>query len=305
MDRNACASAGRNGDGLDLVTLSGSFKPGRDERPTDRHGLDARSGIAWFSGHALGSVRCSGGRWGQCDRNGRDHLRRHGGAMLLLSGSSSRQASDGELLASVPMAWPAVGVVILLTAASAKVPHLVGLIVCAIALVLLWINSMPADSRRDHEASVPDPHAGYLAATLVLGLLLAACAWLATPWIPAIVLTVISLTGLALVMLVTSHRGASQGIQAAGWLAILLPCLGLGLLGHDQLFEMIQAGTSSAVPRLHETIGLLGPGLIILVTTLVIRGSRDWSPLWRWYSGLGLFLVGILTGGLAVRGLLS
>ena len=227
------------------------------------------------------------------------------GAMLLLSGSSSRQASDGELLASVPMAWPEVGVVILLTAASAKVPHLVGLIVCAIALVLLWINSMPADSRRDHEASVPDPHAGYLAATLVLGLLLAACAWLATPWIPAIVLTVISLTGLALVMLVTSHRGASQGIQAAGWLAILLPCLGLGLLGHDQLFEMIQAGTSSAVPRLHETIGLLGPGLIILVTTLVIRGSRDWSPLWRWYSGLGLFLVGILTGGLAVRGLLS
>jgi hypothetical protein len=225
--------------------------------------------------------------------------------MLLLSGPSSRQTSAGELVSSVPMAWPAVGVVILLTAASAKVPHLVGLIVCAIALVLLWINSMPADSRRDHETPVPDPHAGYLAATLVFGLLLAACAWLATPWIPAIVLTVISLTGLALVMLVTSHRGVSQGIQAAGWLAILLPCLGLGLLGHDQLFEMIQAGTSSAVPRLHETIGLLGPGLIILVTTLVIRGSRDWSPLWRWYSGLGLFLVGILTGGLAVRGLLS
>ncbi|MBG81031.1 MAG: hypothetical protein CMJ39_10030 [Phycisphaerae bacterium] len=224
--------------------------------------------------------------------------------MMLLNSASSNVQQDKELMTDLPLIWPVAGVVILLTAAAAKVPHLVGLIVCAIGLVLIWINTMPADSSVEQK-SESDAQSSSLAGAFVSSLFLAVCAWWSTSLLPALALTVVSLVSLVLVMLVAAHRGVSQGIRMAGWLAVLLPCLGLGLLGHDQLFQMIQSGRDSAVPRLHETIGLLGPGLILLATTLVLAGGRRWSPTWRRYAGLGLFLVGVVAGGLAIRGLMA
>ena len=190
--------------------------------------------------------------------------------------------------------------VMVLVAAAGRVPHTVGLLVSALAVVLLWFNSMPPEPPEHGRAAPADERPGGLLTAILAAVALALAAGLsptASQWLIASWLII-----LAILIFVTLHfrAGESATLHATGWFAITLPAVGLGVLGHDRLVGMFSQpallGPVAVPEQVHHTAGLLVPGLIILMVSFVVAGAPRWPVTWVKASGLLTIAAGL--GGL-------
>ncbi|MBG84342.1 MAG: hypothetical protein CMJ40_07350 [Phycisphaerae bacterium] len=232
------------------------------------------------------------------------------GALVVGSGPMVFGLITGWLLVRSPRAcgggWPSGGVImsvggllLIMMATAGRVSHTVGLIACTIGMVLIWLTSL-----RSRGASAPANAAARreqpLSLTLALAgsLLLAFCTRLAPiDWMP-LVLALLILEVLMMLYILMASRGPEVVFEGAGWFAVLLPCLGLGLLGQDRLAMLIRGndlpGLPPVVPTLRSTEGLMVPGLVIVLSVLFwfLAGSVPSS--WRRTMGLCLLVAVVL-----------
>ena len=191
------------------------------------------------------------------------------------------------------------GLVLVMIAAAGRVPHTVGLIACAIGLVLIWLTSLQS---REVTDSVKAGEARQQPLSLIVAvagsLLLAFCTRLApSDWMP-LVMVVLIVEVLVMLRMLMNSRGGTAVFEAAGWLAVLLPCLGLGLLGQDRLVVLIRGhdlpGLPPAMPTLRSTQELLIPGVTILLSVLFWSMATRVPPGWRGTLGACLIVVASL-----------
>ena len=230
---------------------------------------------------------------------------------VLLSAVLRIQRDPWEAQDRLPLAWPVAGVLLVLVASAGRVSHTVGLVAFAIGVVLIWANSLP-EPAEEGASSAQQPsgaESAWLTMAFAAAILLGVCTALATEVLVATVIMVAALVALAVVATVGRCRDGQLAIRSAGWLAVILPCLGLGLLGHDRLMLIMQGGRIPQLPgpppRLHETGGLLLPGLVLLATTAVLAGHGRWRGSWRLAACAGLGLAGVLGAGVMVAGVLG
>ena len=213
--------------------------------------------------------------------------------LVIRPGACAGSPSPGRVL------MPVSGIVLIMIAAAGRVPHTVGLMACTIGLVLIWLNSLR--SRSDHVQMDNDQASQQpLSLTLALaGSLMLAFCTLMSPieWMPLVVLALIVEVLLMLFLLMRS-RGVPAAFEAVGWFAILLPCLGLGLLGQDRLAVFIGGndlpGLRAAFPTLRSTEPLLIPGVTILIGTVFWSLAPSLAISWKRSLGITLLLIGFL-----------
>lgn len=196
----------------------------------------------------------------------------------------------------IPMAWPVAGVLMLMVGAAGQVSHVVGLVLFAIGLVLIWLNIQSDED----DASPAEPQSSdlNLVMAFIMAVLLAACVWLSPmEWlVPVGVL--LALVSLAVFGLLARIRGAPVAVQAGGWFAVLLPCFGFGLLGQDMLSTIVQSDLRSVPPpRFEFTSSLLEPGLVLLLSVLVLAGVNRWTRCWQVPAAVALVVAGGLGFG--------
>ena len=191
------------------------------------------------------------------------------------------------------------GLLLIMMAVAGRVPHTVGLIACTIGLVLIWLNSLRS-REVSGTAKAGETRQQPLSLTLALAasLLLAFCArWSPIDWMP-LVMFVLIVEVLVMLRMVMSSRGGAAVFEAAGWFAVLLPCLGLGLLGQDRLAVLIRGndlpGLPPVVPTLRSTEGLLIPGVAILLGVLLWFLAGLVPSSWRRTLGGCLLVIGVL-----------
>ena len=218
------------------------------------------------------------------------------GGILLTTDRHDRPWNHFQGSWLVPIAWPVGGILMLLVASAGRVSHVVGLVAFAMGLVLIWLNLMP---QRDEEPEpAPSRGDGSLVVTFLAALVLAACARLSpVEWLVPVGV-VLSLLSLGVLVLLARHKNVLSAIQAGGWFAVLLPCLGLGLLGQDMLSRIIRADIPGAPPRFEYTSSLLEPGLVLLVTIMVLVCQERWPSFWRAPASLALLVAGLLGYGI-------
>ena len=218
------------------------------------------------------------------------------GSLLLRSDSVLQDQEQSQSNWQIPISWPVAGVLMLMVGAAGRVSHIVGLVVFAIGLVLIWLNSLPADSEASSEKTKAMD--GHLITALLAAVVLATCARLSpVDWLIPIGI-VLTVAALIVFVLMARICGELAAIKAGGWCAVLLPCFGFGLLGQNMLSAIIDSDQRAAPPRFEYTSSLLEPGLVLLATVLVLGGVHRWSGNWRAPASLALMVAGILGFGI-------
>jgi hypothetical protein len=197
----------------------------------------------------------------------------------------------------LPLAWPAIGVLLLVLAVAGRVPEFLSLVAFAIGAVLIWMETTPR-AGEDH---------GGEGGGWVLLALLAACGLAAVNmagpggW----PLTALSLAAAAGVIVRASIRlGQRRTLLACGWAALMGPVLGLGVLGqHGLRGTVLNTFSSDVVFVGYRGLGglakLILPGLALLGICGLVAGWPRWTVRrGRWVAwlmaALGVFTIAAL-----------
>jgi hypothetical protein len=173
----------------------------------------------------------------------------------------------------LPIAWPAVGVVLLVLAVAGRGPHFLAVVVFAIGIVLLWLETIPLPGE-SHGRQRSGGLALAFASVIGLGLVaLAAGQWRA-------MLLLCMLTAAAMLVSATIRLGLSRAMLVAGWAACLGPVWILGLVGQGGLQASIAAAGGDLPAAGYRQLGglevLVVPGLLILALSGFITGWARW-----------------------------
>jgi hypothetical protein len=195
--------------------------------------------------------------------------------LVLLSrlGGDGRQWHADDRL---PMAWPAIGVMLMLLAVAGRGPEFLAVVTFAIGIVLLWIETIPRPGEA-HGGSATAPL--MLAFASAIGLSLVASES-GNRWF----MLVLCMVTAAIMLVSTAIRlGPRCATMSAGWACSLGPILLLGLVGQDDLRASI-IGTSDGIPfvgyrQLAGLEVLVLPGLLILALSGFITGWARWSAI--------------------------
>ena len=232
------------------------------------------------------------------------------GALVLGSGPLICGLVTGTLLVTRPDAHETgrsssglimfvAGLVMVMIAAAGRVPHTVGLIACTIGLVLIWRTSLRSrDGHRQVRPSDTPQQPLSLTVALAGSLILAFCTRLSPiEWMP-LVIVVLVVGAVVMLHMLMSSRGVFAALEAAWWFAIILPCLGLGLLGQDRLAVLVRGhdlpGLPAVVPTLRSTEGLVVPGVVLMLSVVFWLLAGSVASSWRRTLGVCLIVVGVL-----------
>ena len=197
--------------------------------------------------------------------------------ILLLTprGSSRWRSNQWHFEDRIPLAWPAIVVLLLCFAVAGRVPEFITLVGFAVGAVLLWMETIPKQSKT--HAIGGD---GWLLIALVAA---GGLTWCSSEVVPAWPMCLVSLLlAVAVLGQVAGPLGQRSGIMAAGWAAALSPALGLAVLGQDGLRGAILNAVSSEIVFVgYPTIGglevLILPGLLTMLVCGLLAGSARWS----------------------------
>ena len=193
--------------------------------------------------------------------------------LVLLSrlGGDGRQWHADDRL---PMAWPAIGVMLMLLAVAGRGPQFLAVVTFAIGIVLLWMETIPRPGE-SHGGSATAPLT--LAFGSVIGLSLVASESGSRDFL----LVLCMVTAGTMLVSAAIRLGPRRATMVAGWAGCLGPILLLGLIGQDGLRASI-IGTSDGIPfigypQLAGLEVLVLPGLLILALCGFITGWARWS----------------------------
>ncbi|MDP7070468.1 MAG: hypothetical protein QF561_03870 [Phycisphaerales bacterium] len=170
----------------------------------------------------------------------------------------------------VPLAWPAIGVMLLLLAAAGSGPQFLLIVVCAAGLVLVWADSIP----RAYEGH-GGPGAGWILLSVAIAVGLAVVANQAGPSLATLLILMAVGTGLPIVA--AARLGRRTAMLAAGWAAAIGPVLVLATVSQDAVRVALQAvlGGASVVagyPWIDGLETLAAPGAAVLAFSGVVAG---------------------------------
>ncbi|MDP6479320.1 MAG: hypothetical protein QGI75_04690 [Phycisphaerales bacterium] len=213
---------------------------------------------------------------------------------LLLLGPSQWSRDQWHADDRLPLAWPAIGVLLMALAVAGRVPEFLTLVAFALGVVLLWMETTP----RSHER-----HGGDGGGWVLLGVVLASALAVVNAvgpggWLP---LVIAFAAAWAIIVRASVRLGRRRTLLAVGWAAMMGPVLGLGVLGQDGLRGTVLNTLKSDVVFVgYRGLGglakLLLPGLLLLAICGLIAGWPRWSlTVARWVAALmvaaGTFVV--------------
>jgi hypothetical protein len=193
--------------------------------------------------------------------------------LFRLGGDGRQWHSDDQL----PMAWPVIGVMLLLLAVAGRGPEFLAVVAFAIGIVLLWMETIPRPGESHGGSST-----GSLMLTFasVIGFSIVANES-GSRWLMLILCMVIAACMLASTAIRLGSRCATM---AAGWACCLGPILLLGLVGQNGLLASIIGYSSEDIAFVgyRQLVGLevlVLPGLLILALSGFITGWVRWSTI--------------------------
>jgi hypothetical protein len=189
---------------------------------------------------------------------------------LLVLGWWSRAGRRWEPDDAVPLAWPAVAVLLLVMAVADEVPAGVGLIVFAMATVLAWCQSIPRAGEGYDAAGTTLLLCGGI--VTVLAMLVAVDLGMAA--------TFIVLVGMVIMLQrVAVHRGPRSAMMAAGWTAALGASLNFGVLGQAELASTLVPALDP--PAIGPTPPLAIVGVLLMLLCGCVATCNRWDVLWQ------------------------
>jgi len=220
---------------------------------------------------------------------------------LLLLGSGGWESDQWHVDDHVPLAWPAVGVLLLSLAAAARVPEFVMLVGFACGAVLVWMETIP----RAGEAHGLRGAQWLAVGALAVVLLLMAPRSGETQWVTMAIAMVVAA---AIMMRATNRLGRRRAVLLAGWTGLLGPVLAFAAIGQSGLRDSVRNATTEGVAFIgYRGLGglesLLFPGLLLLATCGLLAGWPRWTLVrGRWAAGL-MAAVGIFSAAAVLAGL--
>lgn len=182
----------------------------------------------------------------------------------------------------MPMAWPFIGVLLLVLAVADAVPVELGLVIFAIVTVLAWCQSIPRAGE-----SYGGPGAVWLLAAGVCSV-----AALIVSFPLGRVAVGITICGqIALSWVVLRRRGQRAALQTAGWAAVLGVGLTTGLLGHSEVVATVIP--VAWTPLIEPTWPLAVPGILLMLICGCIATQYQWPRRWQWSWGVGTMAASI------------
>ncbi len=196
----------------------------------------------------------------------------------------------------VPLAWPAIGTMLLLLAVAGSGPQFLLIVACAAGLVFVLAETVP----RMYEGH-GGPGAGWVLVCLGAATGLAVVARRADDHVA--VRVVILAVSVLIPLLAARRLGRRTAILAGGWAAALAPVAMIGVIGQDGLRVAIQAALGGAYavvgyPHVDGMEALAAPGAAVLILSGIIAG---WSrtPIGRgrvvasvgWLAGIASIVV--------------
>ncbi len=203
----------------------------------------------------------------------------------------------------IPLAWPAVGVLLLCLAVAGRVPEFVMIVAFAVGAVLLWMETLPrAGEQHGGEGGVWAAVGVVLSGGLVFVGSQSTAGW------PVLC---VSLGSAGLIVWRTwTHLGQRQAIVSTGWAAMIGPVLAIGLLGQRGLQATLLNTFGSDISFVgYRTLSglemLLMPGVMLLFVCGLIAGWARWSARRGrlaavLMAGLGIFMTAVLMSGLGL-----
>jgi hypothetical protein len=220
---------------------------------------------------------------------------------LLLLGSRAWGNDQWHVDDHLPLAWPAVGVLLMALAVAGRVPEFLALVCFAFGAVLVWMETIPRTG---------EGHGLRGGGWIVLGLgsagwLVAASHHAPSKWpMMAIALAVAA----AIMMRASIRLGRRRAMLLAGWTGMLGPILAFGAIGQAGLRGAVLNATGDEVAFIgYRGMGgleaLLLPGLLLLASCGLLAGWPRWSlARGRWAAGLmaaiGVFAAAAMLAGL-------
>ena len=196
------------------------------------------------------------------------------GALLavppMLLARAARGHSDWHADDHVPLAWPAIGTMLLLLAAAGSGPQFLLIVVCAVGLVLIWAETLP----RPFEGH-GGPGGGWVLICLGLTTALAFVVWSGPHHRGVLVIPLI--VTIVIPLLAAWRLGRRSGLLVAGWGAALSPILLLGVTGQDGVRVAVQAAMGGAYlvvghPSVDGLEILAAPGAGVMVISGMVAG---------------------------------
>lgn len=201
----------------------------------------------------------------------------------------------------IPLAWPAVGVLLLCLAVAGRVPEFIMIVTFAVGAVLLWMETLP----RAGESHGGEGGGWAILAVLLAGGMAIIGAQSTAGW--PLMVVVLGTAGL-IVWRTSLHLGRRRAIVSTGWAAMLGPVIAIGMLGQQGLQATLLNTFGTDISFVgYRTVGglemLLLPGVLLLFVCGLIAGWARWSD-WRGrlaamlMVGLGVFSIAVLMSGL-------
>lgn len=222
---------------------------------------------------------------------------------LLIVGGSVWRVDQWHADDRIPLAWPAVGVLLLCLAVAGRVPEFVMIVSFAVGAVLVWMETVPRAGEQ---------HGGEGGGWALLGVVLAGgMAFVGGESSAGWPVMCITLGSAGFIVWRTCvHLGRRRAILSTGWAAMLGPVLAIGLLGQHGLQTAVLTAFQTGISFVgYRTVGglemLLMPGVVLLFVCGLIAGWARWSDRRGrlaaiLMAGLGVFGIGALMSGLGL-----